>query len=207
MINNYEYDENGVIYQKDRIPFIYDKNYVTVRYDTYNQLNVAMSHLRLGYIIGVLGHIPTSILDVGYGNGAFLKACCDIIPRCLGHDISGYEIPTKCEFVADIFKAKVEVMTFFDSLEHFQNPYFMKNLDCKYVCISLPWCHNFSDEWFENWKHRRPNEHLWHFNDKSLSAFMVSQGYKVRNICDIEDTIRQSTFDYSNILTGIFEKC
>jgi hypothetical protein len=38
---------------------------------------------------------------------------------------------------------------------------FVKDLKCHYVCISLPWCHYFSDEWFETWKHRKPNEHLW----------------------------------------------
>ena len=71
MLDNYEKDSNGVIFQKDREPFLYDYSYA----DNYNTLptNDIMSHLRLGYIIGSLGKMPESILDVGYGNGAFLN--------------------------------------------------------------------------------------------------------------------------------------
>jgi hypothetical protein len=72
--------------------------------------------------------------------------------------------------------------------------------------VSLPNCHYFSDEWFETWKHRRPNEHLWHFNETSLINFMNEIGYSKVNICNIEDTIRKHSHDYSNILTGIFKK-
>ena len=39
-----------------------------------------------------------------------------------------------------------------------------------------------SDDWFRSWKHRREDEHIFHFNDQSL----------------IDDN--------KNILTGIFKK-
>ena len=71
MLDNYEKDSNGVIKQINCTPFSYDYSYA----DNYNTLptNDIMSHLRLGYIVGSLGKMPESILDVGYGNGAFLN--------------------------------------------------------------------------------------------------------------------------------------
>ena len=72
--------------------------------------------------------------------------------------------------------------------------------------ISLPWCHNFSDEWFENWKHRRPDEHLWHFNQKSIEKFFNEMGFDMVVYSDIEDTIRKPSDEHPNILTCIFKK-
>jgi hypothetical protein len=207
MLPNYIRDENNVIRQIEKQGFVYDQSYVNMRYDSYGVQTEFMSHLRLGYIIGALGYVPEKILDVGYGNASFLKTCSSVIKNCYGHDISGYPLPNNITFVADIFKDSYDVVTFFDSLEHYDNPYFLKQLNTKYVCISLPWCHYVNDDWFDKWKHRRPNEHLWHFDDSSLKKFMESQGYECINTCNIEDTIRKSsTTDLPNILTGTFKK-
>jgi hypothetical protein len=98
------------------------------------------------------------------------------------------------------------VISFFDVLEHFEEIDFVKDLDCNYVYISLPWCHNFSEEWFMNWKHRRPDEHLWHFNEKSIEKFFNEMGYDMVDYSNVEDLIRVSNEEYSNILTCIFKK-
>ncbi len=206
MINNYEYDQNGVIKQLNKTPIEYNRTYIDARYNTYGILNDLISHLRLGYISGSIGRLPFDILDVGYGNGAFLSTCGKIIADCKGYDISTYPVPNNCSIVKDIFTEHHDVVTFFDSLEHYEEIYFLHKLKCNYVCISLPWCHYFSDEWFTAWKHRRPDEHLWHFNDKALIQFMNFQGFECINICNIEDTIRKHSFSYPNILTGLFKK-
>ena len=103
-------------------------------------------------------------------------------------------------------KGSYEVITFFDSLEHMENIEFVKDLNVKYACISVPDCHYFSDEWFDTWKHRKPDEHLWHFNETSLKKFMDRMGYGVINTCNVEDVTRENGQDYTNILTGIFKK-
>ena len=72
--------------------------------------------------------------------------------------------------------------------------------------ISVPECHYFSDEWFVSWKHRRKDEHIWHFSSKSLIEFMNSQGFILINISNIEDNIRRPVDDIGNILTGVFKK-
>jgi hypothetical protein len=206
MLNNYEKKENGVIKQSvinNKID--YNVEYVTNSYDNYGEKVNYISYLRLGYLLGAINEIPNSILDVGYGNGSFLKACKDTIKKCYGNDVSNYNLPDGVHFVNDIFSDYYDVITFFDSLEHFQDIDFVKNLKCKYILISVPWCHYHSDIWFENWKHRRPDEHIYHFNDKSLNNFMMGCGFENMNISCVEDTIRRSEQE-KNILTGVFKK-
>ena len=66
-----------------------------------------------------------------------MKVCKDIIPNCYGYDISTYPIPEGV--VCFSFKDKFyEVITFFDSLEHFEDIEFVKDLKCSYVCVSVP---------------------------------------------------------------------
>ena len=208
MIENYEILENGLIRQIKFVNKIqeYDVDYVNERYNQYGEKGPQMAGLRLGYLIGVLGFVPKSILDIGYGNGDFLKVCQQGIEKCYGNDISDYPVPDGVTFVENIFNKNYDIISMFDVLEHFEDINFVKDLDCSYVYVSLPWCHNFSDEWFLNWKHRRPDEHLWHFNDKSIKLFFDEMGFDLLNYSNIEDIIRKPTDENTNILTCIFKK-
>lgn len=206
MLKNYAKNQDGIIYQVDKTPIDYDKSYIENSYVRYGELTNYMAYLRLGNIIGSLGRIPKSILDIGYGDGSFLKVCSKIIPKCYGHDISSYPIPHGCENVDNIEENFYDVITFFDSLEHFEDIEFVKNLNCNAVCISVPNCHYPNDSWFEDWKHRRVNEHLWHFNQESLTSFMERIGFILVSSTNIEDTIRKNKEEETNILTCIFRK-
>lgn len=208
MLENYEILPNGVIKQKKIIESIkeYNVDYVSERYNTYGEKGLQMAYLRLGYLLGSIKEELNSVLDIGYGNGDFLKVCSGKIKNCFGNDISNYPLPDGCFFVDDLFKNEYDLVCFFDSLEHFEDIQFVSKLKAKYVCISLPWCHNKSDEWFENWKHRREDEHLWHFNDDSLVNFMVEMDYDLVSISNVEDIVRRPTNEDKNILTGIFKK-
>lgn len=207
MIENYEILENGLIKQKSILNKIrtYDYDYVNSSYNQYGEKGSQMAGLRLGYLVSKLGYWPESILDVGYGNGDFLKICKNKIDS-YGNDISGYPVPKGVTFVENIFERHYDVICFFDVLEHFEKIDFVQNLKCDYIFLSLPWCHNFSDEWFSNWKHRRPDEHLWHFDEKSIENFFNEMGYEMIDYSNIEDLIRVSNEDYPNILTCILKK-
>jgi len=206
MLDNYEKDKYGVIHQTRYEKYNYDLKYVHDRYDAYGELTKRMSHLRLGYIIGVINRFPKTILDIGYGNGDFLKTCSNVVPECYGHDVSNYPIPENCKLIDDIFTNAFDVITFFDSLEHYEDINFISKLKCSYIVISLPWCHYFSDEWFRIWKHRRENEHLHHFSEEALTNFMSANGYECISLTNIEDIIRKPNDGNKNILTGIFKK-
>jgi len=206
MLENYKRDALGVIHQIKSNKYDYNADYVNNSYNTYGDLPKLISHLRLGFIMGGIGRYPTSILDVGYGNGDFLKLCSGVIPECYGNDVSGYPMPEKCEFVDNIFQKEYDVVTFFDVLEHFDDPNVISKLKCKYIVVSVPWCHYFSDEWFENWKHRRVDIHLHHFNDDALVNFMDINDFECVTLTNIEDIIRKPVDMNPNILTGIFKK-
>jgi hypothetical protein len=201
MLKNYSKNEDGLIYQINKNPIQYNQEYVEKRYDSYGELTNYMSYLRLGYISGVIKEKINSILDVGYGNGTFLKVCKKTIPNCYGYDVTNYQLPHGVEFVENWIDSETDVTTFFDVIEHLEDPYIVKNLKTKYIVISVPWCHYESDEWFENWKHRRPNEHLWHFNESSMENFANSIGFELMNHSNFEDNIRGSLNNKKNILT------
>ena len=207
MLTNYKQDEFGVIHQINRTPFTYDTSYIDKGYGTLRQLTDEMAHLRLGYIRGAIDTPINSILDVGYGTGDFLKVCQRTIPNCNGHDLFKELLPEGCNFIESITEQYFDVITFFDSLEHYPDIEFVRNLQCNYVVISLPWCHNINDEWFDTWKHRKPDEHLHHFNRASLQAFMNDKGFDLVTHNNVEDTIRQSASNHPNILTAVFKKC
>lgn len=206
-IDNYHVDDFGIIHQKTVYPITYDEKYVKERYDTYGEKVRQMSFLRLGYLLGAINKIPKSILDVGYGNGDFLKTCVSIIPECFGNDVTGYPLPDNIKFVEDIFENYYEVISFFDVLEHFENINIIQHLKCDYIIISVPWCYNHENtEWFLNWKHLRPNEHLHHFNEKSLIKFFEHNSFQCVCYSNVEDAIRKDPNNEKNILTAVFKK-
>ena len=208
MLENYKRYAQGVIHQIKSKKYDYTADYVNNSYNTYGDLPKLISHLRLGYIIGVIDRYPTSILDVGYGNGDFLKLCIDAGIESYGTDISGYPVPEGSMFTKweNVFQYNFDVITFFDALEHFEDISFVKDLNCNYVVVSVPWCHYYSDEWFENWKHRRVDIHLHHFNDDGLVKFMDMNGFECISMTNVEDIIRKPVDENPNILTGIFKK-
>jgi hypothetical protein len=207
MLNNYTKLNNGLIKQEKIFDAKqkYDVEYIDKRYNAYGKLSEYMSYLRLGYLLGSCDSTITSILDVGYGNGDFLDAAAKVIPNCYGFEVNDYPIPKGCTEVSAIYNFQYDVVCFFDVLEHFDDIYEIKKLNTKYIYISVPECHYLSDDWFYVWKHRRPDEHLWHFNRQSLVNFMTELNYKVVALSNMEDTIRKGDGQTSNILTGLFK--
>lgn len=205
--NNYKTLENGIIKQININKIEYNFEYSN-KYNMYNERSIFFSYLRLGVLIGAIGKIPDSILDVGYGNGDFLKVASTSIPNCFGSDISDYPIPEKCIKVELNTNNHYDVVCFFDSLEHFDDINIIGNLNCDYVFISVPWCHNFSSKWFMTWYHRKPNEHLWHFNETALNSFFEGHGFVSIYKSNHEDIIRvnPSAKYYPNILSFVFKK-
>jgi len=205
-MEKYETLETGVIKQKIIEKTTYD--YYANKYNEKKEKTNYMSYLRYGVLVGVLQTIPNSIVDVGYGNGSFLSVCKETIKDTYGCDISDFPVPEGCKKIDFTDISNVDVVCFFDSLEHFDDISVIKNLSTQYIFISVPWCHNFSDEWFLNWHHRRPNEHLWHFNKESLINHFKTNGYECIYTSNFEDLIRKNSSlkGHPNILSAIFKK-
>jgi hypothetical protein len=204
-IQGYEYrqDKYG-IHQVNPKPFTYDATYCAT-YDTwsYKEKSDKLQALRLGFLLGVHGRVPKTLADIGYGNGAFLYACKGFIPKLYGKDISGVTL----DFIEQIWNyVPCEVVTFHDCLEHIEDLSFLYDIPCETIIISLPWCHFPSMEWFEKWKHRKPNEHVHHFDPKTLEAMMLKYGWKVVAQSHHEDIVRVGMDSRENILTMGFKR-
>ena len=199
MDTTYEYLSNGVIKQCNVKKIAYTHEYSN-NYNSYGERGLQFSYLRLGVLLGALKKTPMSLLDVGYGNGDFLKVASQAIPHCYGADISDYPVPSTCKKTTLEEKRFYDVVCFFDSLEHFD--------DCEHIFISVPWCHHFSKSWFEKWYHRKPNEHLWHFNKPALISHFASHGYECVYSSNYEDIVRKNpeSANYPNILSCLFKK-
>ena len=107
------------------------------------------------------------------------------------------------------YSVHYDVVTFFDSLEHFDDINWISNINCDYIVISVPYCHyldTMDDKDLINWKHLKPNEHLYHFNIKSLISHFSVNGYEPISMSNIEDSIRKSSDGRQNIITGVFCK-
>lgn len=204
---HYTIDEYGVIHQTDSKPFKYDDNYCLI-YDTpeYQKQSDILQSLRLGFVAGCHGKRIRSILDYGYGNGAFMKFVKQYVPYVYGFDVT--KMPIKDCYILPEF-VNADVITFWDSLEHILDLSFLKNLVCQTVVISLPYCHFHTQgkEWFDKeYKHRKPDEHLHHFNEFSLSNIMAANGFKQIAVSGHEDIVRKPKDTLQNILSMAFTK-
>ncbi len=155
---------------------------VTVRYDAryahqYDSRPVReMSDLRWHFIQSHLRLRPGSrILDVGYGNGAFLKRA-----REAGMLIHGIDVHSEDFGIPNVdFDTALEfdLVCFFDSLEHFPtfDPIF--KLKSQAVIVSIP---NTPRSLLVSptlWRHYKPGEHLHYFSRESLGRVMSRWGF------------------------------
>lgn len=208
----YEVDANGVICQRDMtVRQVYDREYVASRYDRIPETVRQMSFLRAGFVYGVCGQ-PRSLLDIGYGNGDFLavwRLWSSLYVDLWGYDVSDYPVPETCRRAnaEDLYGRRWDVVTAFDSIEHIPDISFLGKLEAKRLVVTVPWCHGeLGLGWFRRWKHRRPGEHLRHFNPASLVMTMKLYGFSFLTYSALEDAIRQPDNSHENTFTAVFTK-
>lgn len=178
----------------------YDKDYITKRYDSYPTTE-AMSYLRLGYLRGFCP--KGKLLDVGYGNGSFVKAAIKAEYDAYGYDVhhANYGVRETPIISHDHW----DVVTFFDSLEHFPDFKEVCQLArrAKWILVSFP-CR---PSWFpykREWRHYRPGEHLHYFTLCSLATLFYT--HTMYTCSDLEDSIRGKLPDgEQNIQTAVLK--
>lgn len=195
----------GVVYQEDmKITQVYDREYVESRYGNIPEKVQRINEIRLGFVEKMMTTLPDwKIIDYGCGTGSFVEFLRAKHFVAYGIDIAN-SFPKEFDAVSNYVES-CRMMTFFDSLEHLVHPW---NPICKYkpvfVVISVP-DSEISD--FKNWKHRRYGEHLWHFDEISLTKFMHRLGYGRVFTSDAEDEVRgKNEVGMRNILTMGFER-
>ena len=221
---------SSVIAPKTRVS--YDRVYVASRYDVYST-TPAMSRLRRNVIEGVLGlheSIPESarlgmgtmplikgrVLDVGYGNGSFIREMREHGWDAYGNDVN----PTEYEGVRQVpLPANGDLLqwraiTFFDSLEHFESLEVIRKVGAYtgWIFVSCPAC----PIWFPasqdrnvTWKHYLPGEHHHYFHSASLVRLFSSKDVEARlaYLDYPEDSIRGTLPDGSPNIMTVGIKC
>jgi len=205
----YEIDQFGAVHQLDAKPYKYDENYIqTYNSPEYLLESELLQSLRFSYCCLAHHGRITSILDVGYGAGQFMRYAIKYVPMVYGNDVTNVPIEG-CEIV-NCIELSVDVITFWDCLEHIEDLSFLEKLNCKTIVISLPFCHIHSqgNEWFDNnYIHRKPDEHLRHFDKQSLAKTMRHYGWNELVMPDyFEDIVRKPKHGLQNILTMAFKR-
>lgn len=169
-----------------------------------------MSELRWDFIQSHMNMpLGSRILDVGYGNGAFLKHA-----RSVGMDIYGVDLHTE-DFGVPVVtletKLHFDLICFFDSLEHFPDLRPILNLRADNVIVSIPDTPSWLLSNPNAWRHYKPGEHLHYFSRRSLDLFMLAWGVGVKRAegCP-EDSLRGKLTvgekNIDNIYTAIYTR-
>lgn len=216
--HGYEYEQliSGAIRQLNPEPFIYDATYcATYDTDAYRRGNEILQALRYGFATAVHDRSIYSITDIGYGNGAFMHFAKQHSRYVTGYDVTGIEVDGCATYkMQDHHRMastmhEVDVITFFDCLEHIPDISFLSNLPCETLIVSLPYCHmrQQGQSWFDTmYKHRKPNEHVWHFDYTALVNTLKQYGWSLKSVSGIEDIVRKSEHGLQNILTCGFKR-
>lgn len=184
---------------------VYDSEYLRVRYADIDANVRALSRKRLQVLAAF---VPVGrVLDFGCGTGRFVQESAAAGWNAWGCDLVPGE-GRRCD-LGEAERMRWDVVTCFDSLEHCPDPdAVIRSLDASWVMVSVPWCHYPDDPaWFRRWKHRRPGEHLWHWNKTSLDGFFALLGYRPVMWSSFEDEYRPNADQkMPNILTAIYSR-
>lgn len=177
--------DNGFVRQVDPSPFTYVSDYAESQSTT-----VEMSYLRLGVIECAMGYdalAAARVLELGPGTGVMMEV---MRRHCLSVD--GFDVaPTDHVTVShdEATKRRWDLLIACDVIEHFPDVDALFGYDFDWAYISTP-CRPDDIELMANWRHFKPNEHIWYFSRDELAQWFESRGYEVRYAGHTEDLIR-----------------
>lgn len=119
-----------------------------------------------------------NLLDVGIGSGDFLDAIGGRDIARFGFDVNPVAVEWLRErgLFLDPYDVSVDVLTFWDSLEHIPDVHRMIANARRWVFCSLPIVPGDGPP-RADWKHYRTDEHCWYFTRRGLIRWMDAQGF------------------------------
>lgn len=171
----------GIAYQRDMGQVI---DYGDAYHDNYKALEGSDIATRLnnGRCAMLARHAPaeSTVLDIGAGSGAFVRAA-----RSWGYAASGFDIiPKTAAHLKDIGAFAdnpegFEVVTFWDSLEHIPNPEsVLKRVNKGAVVLAaIPAFDDLTK--IRESKHYKPGEHLYYFTAQGFIDYMALHGFRL----------------------------
>lgn len=137
-----------------------------------------------------------NVCDVGIGCGQFVKAC-----NCSGFDVNqaGIEWLQAESRYLDFYKQGCDALTFWDVLEHIDEP--DKAIACakKWVFVSIPVFD--SAEHILRSRHFRKDEHIFYFTNDGLIRWFADNGFAL-----VESVNTESEIGRDGITTYAFRR-
>lgn len=203
--SQYEQDHTGTVNQVNPRPYRYDGDYIARTYGVIPQDKLdATAHIRLGYLLGSVPIQVKKVLDYGYGSGAFLRAAVKLRgATAYGFEVNGLPLPPEAHPCSDPMADSWDVVCFYDVLEHIADLSFLSRLRTAYIVVTVPWCPVQKKGWesFWDWKHRKPDEHVHHWDPHSLGKTLAEHGFNPLRATNVEDCGRPG--ETPNILTVV----
>ncbi len=149
----------------------------------------------------VARHLPAagSILDIGAGDGAFVRCAISWGYDCMGYDV----IPTTAdrlrrEALFGDEPAMFDAVTMWDVIEHLPEPgLWLRRVPRGNLLFASVPIHDDLSRVRES-KHYRPGEHLYHFTDAGFVGLMRDYGYRLLERSNHETTAgRESIGGYA----------
>lgn len=177
--------------------FPYDANYFN-KYKGYacTEMGEKINQSRVAF---VSKHYAGKVLDIGIGCGQFILSR----ENTFGFDVN----PTGIEWLKnrDLFnylyekKKKFDALTFWDSLEHIEDPEKAIKRSKQWIFVSMPIYDNAKS--ILNSKHFRKDEHYWYFTHKGLVSWFSVNGFSF-----VEGTHAETRLGREQILTYAFKR-
>lgn len=133
----------------------------------------------------VARHYDGPLLDVGIGAGQFVAER----PHTAGYDVNpaGIEWLKSRGSWADLYTGTWAALSFWDALEHIDDPEAALSRAEKWVFVSIPIFHN-ADHLLRS-RHFRKDEHIWYFTHAGLLRWFDTQGFDCREWNEAETVL------------------
>ena len=142
--------------------------------------------------------LTATCIDIGIGGGRFCRES-----GFLGYDVNSDAVEwlRKEGIYCDPYDRAngVHSLSFWDSLEHIQDPSEILGKIERYAFVSLPIFEN-CEHLLES-KHYKPGEHIWYFTELGFIRFMGSFGFEV-----VECNHAETELGREGITSFVFEK-
>lgn len=185
------------LWQKNIQPFQYGAEYVK---GYAGRPTFELSWVRLGYLYLFRQH--GTILDIGYGDGEFIRQASKAGYCAIGYDTHGDDVGVP---VIKELSQGFDIVTMFDSFEHLPDLTLPFKVKPKLFVVTVPY---FKEWWgpdeVKASRHYKPNEHLHYFSPRSIETIFNAHGYFIASRAPVEDIIRKNENAKPNTMTYIF---
>jgi SAM-dependent methyltransferase len=174
-------DENGFLKQQDIHPFDY-----SVEYKKAQSTDARMSWLRMGWLSANIPYddLKTfNVVDLGSGNGVFIKESSKVFKRIVPFDLAGESI-TKEELYSTVW----DLVVASDVIEHFNEIDDFWKIRFRYAFISFPEVPKRLS--LKLWHHYKPDEHIYALSLANVVKWAEKHGMELVACGVPEDMLR-----------------